>query len=208
MEDYSLFDQMDESYIICGADEAGRGPLAGPVVAAAVILPQDFPFEILGDSKELTEKERLYAECIIKEKAVSYGITAVSHVVIDKINILNASMLAMAESYKKASLKVKPDILLVDGNKCPSVDIPVKAIVKGDSKIPEIMAASILAKTERDRLMELADLKWPQYGYKKHKGYPTKMHYEAIGKYGPSPICRMSFKLYKTDNRKEEPGLL
>lgn len=208
MEDCSLFDQMDETYIVCGADEAGRGPLAGPVVAAAVILPEDFPFEILGDSKSLTEKERLYAERIIKEKAVSYGITAVSHAVIDKINILNASMLAMAESYRKAARKAKPDILLVDGNKCPSVDIPVKAIVKGDAKISEIMAASILAKTERDRLMELADLKWPQYGYRKHKGYPTKLHYEAIEKYGPSPICRMSFRLYRKDKMNEEPVLL
>ena len=197
----SLFDEEEMKSIVCGSDEAGRGPLAGPVVAAAVILPGTFPVEILADSKKLSEKKRKEAERIIKEKAV-WAVSSVSHRTIDRINILNASMLAMKKAYETVRKKMQPDILLVDGNRTPDVDIPCQAIVKGDGKIPEIMAASILAKCERDRLMELADRKWPEYGYGKHKGYPTKAHMEAIIKNGPSPIERMSFHI-KDDGEKD-----
>lgn len=178
--------------VICGSDEAGRGPLAGPVVAAAVILPPGFPVSMLGDSKSLTERQRDEAAAVIREKAV-WATAAVSHQVIDRINILQASLLAMRKAYEKVAAKARPDVLLVDGNKTPDVPIPCIAIVKGDAKVPEIMAASILAKCERDRLMALADRKWPQYGYARHKGYPTPAHRAAIAEHGPSPIQRMSF---------------
>lgn len=192
---------MDERHlVICGTDEAGRGPLAGPVVAAAVVLPDDFPREILGDSKALSEKRRLEAERIIKEKAV-WAVASVSHRKIDRINILNASMLAMRKAYMKVSTMTHVDLLLADGNRCPDVDIECRAIVKGDAKIPEIMAASILAKNERDRIMVLASAKWPEYGYEKHKGYPSKAHRDAILRLGPSPIQRLTFH---TELEKEE----
>ncbi len=188
----SLFGNEGIKSIACGSDEAGRGPLAGPVVAAAVILPEGFPLDILDDSKKLSERKRKEAERIIKEKAI-WAVASVSHKDIDRINILNASMLAMRKAYEKVRKIMQPDILLVDGNRKPDVDIPCSAIVKGDSKVPEIMAASILAKCERDRLMELAARKWPAYGYDRHKGYPTKAHVKAIEENGPSPIERMSF---------------
>ena len=192
---------MDERHlVICGTDEAGRGPLAGPVVAAAVVLPDDFPREILGDSKALSEKRRLEAEKIIKEKAV-WAVASVSHREIDRINILNASMLAMRKAYMKVSAMTHVDLLLADGNRCPDVDTECRAIVKGDAKIPEIMAASILAKNERDRIMVLASAKWPGYGYDKHKGYPSKAHRDAILRLGPSPIQRLTFH---TGLEKEE----
>lgn len=191
-----LFEQFEEVKVICGTDEAGRGPLAGPVVAAAVILPKDFPISLLNDSKKMGERERLEAENIIKEKALAWSVTSVSHKVIDKINILNASLFAMKRSYEKIRDRgFDVSILLCDGNKRPDVDCPVEAIVKGDAKIPEIMAASILAKNHRDRLMVLADSKWPMYDFKKHKGYPTKEHYRALNEYGPCPIHRLSFRL-------------
>lgn len=188
----SLFGNEGIKSIACGSDEAGRGPLAGPVVAATVILPEGFPLDILDDSKKLSERKRKEAERIIKEKAI-WAVASVSHKDIDRINILNASMLAMRKAYEKVRKIMQPDILLVDGNRKPDVDIPCSAIVKGDSKVPEIMAASILAKCERDRLMELAARKWPAYGYDRHKGYPTKAHVKAIEENGPSPIERMSF---------------
>ena len=190
-----LFDMLidDEGKTICGADEAGRGPLAGPVTAAAVVLPPDFPVEILNDSKRMSEKERDEAAAIIREKAVAWAITSVSHIVIDRINILQSSMEAMARSLRKVMERTHVDTFLVDGNRIPDVPIPCRAIVKGDSKVPEIMAASILAKTERDRLMVLCGRKWPSYGFEKHKGYPTAEHRKAILKYGPSPIERLSF---------------
>lgn len=203
-----LFEQFEEEQLICGTDEAGRGPLAGPVVAAAVVLGKDFPIEILNDSKKLSEKERLKAEEVIKEKAVAWAITAVSHKTIDTINILSSSLLAMKLSYEKIRDKGIPvTILMADGNKEPTVDCPVVAVVKGDAKVPEIMAASILAKNHRDRLMDEADKKWPQYGFKKHKGYPTKAHYEALKKYGPCPIHRLSFRLGETGDEKREEEL-
>lgn len=200
-----LFEQFDDEKVVCGTDEAGRGPLAGPVVAAAVILPHDFPVEILNDSKKMSEKERIKVEAIIKEKATAWAVSAISHKIIDKINILNSSLLGMKRSYEKIRDEgYKVTILLCDGNKTPDVDCPVEAIVKGDAKVPEIMAASILAKNHRDRLMDRADKKWPQYGFAHHKGYPTKEHYEALKKYGPCPIHRLSFRLEDKKTKRDE----
>lgn len=185
--------------LIIGTDEAGRGPLAGPVYAAAVALPPVFPFEILNDSKKLSESKRLKAEAVIKEQALAWAVTSVPAQEIDRINILNASLKAMATSCASVieMLRAKglePGIVLADGNRLPDVEIDCEAVVKGDSKIHEIMAASILAKTARDRYMLEMAVKWPEYGFEKHKGYPTQMHYLAIEKYGPCPIHRLSFR--------------
>lgn len=185
--------------VIVGADEAGRGPLAGPVCAAAVVLPAGFPVEILNDSKQLSEKKRLAAEPVIKEHAVAWAVAWGTPKEIDKMNILQASLLAMKRAYllverQLAAKGIKPEILLVDGNRCPSVDIPCKAIVKGDSKVHEIMAASILAKNARDRFMVCASRRWPQYGFEKHKGYPCASHKAALREYGPCPIHRLTFR--------------
>ncbi|MBR2282393.1 MAG: ribonuclease HII [Spirochaetales bacterium] len=194
----SLFEEPSYT-IVVGADEAGRGPLAGPVCAAAVVLPSDFPFEILNDSKKLSEKRRELAEPIIKEKAIAWAVAWATHREIDRINILQASMLAMKRAYLKVESQLalkgmKAEILLVDGNRRPDVSIPCKAIVKGDATVHEIMAASILAKNARDRLMVLCSSKWPQYGFEKHKGYPCASHKAALHKYGPCPIHRLTFK--------------
>lgn len=204
-----LFDDEETNeYVICGTDEAGRGPLAGPVVVSSVVLPPDFPFEILNDSKKMTEREREEAEKVIKERALAYSVKAISHKTIDRINILNASLLGMRLSAMEVYSSLPFDILLCDGNKTPVVPFEVKAVVKGDSKIHEIMAASILSKRERDRLMILASRKWPEYGFDRHKGYPTKEHYDAIRKYGVSPIHRLSFNLkMEKDEEKSEPTL-
>ena len=181
-----------------GFDEAGRGPLAGPVCAAAVIFPDDFPIEILNDSKKLSEKKRQAAETIIKEKAI-WGIALVDHTIIDEINILEASMLAMKNAFEEL-LKKNPGLKLTeisgitDGTRCPDVPIECRCEPKADGKYPCVMAASILAKTCRDRLMLEMDKKYPEYGYAKHKGYPTKAHREICHKLGPSPIQRLSFK--------------
>lgn len=200
---------MDSNILFVGFDEAGRGPLAGPVCAAAVILPADFPVEILNDSKKLSEKKRLAAEIIIKEKAC-WGIALVDHKTIDKINILEASMLAMKLAYEEM-IKKMPDFILkntsekesltsvtlsgiTDGTRCPDVPIECRCEPKADGKYPCVMAASILAKTCRDRLMIEMDKKYPEYGYAKHKGYPTRDHREICRKIGPSPIQRLSFK--------------
>ena len=193
----SLFEEPVYNLVV-GADEAGRGPLAGPVCAAAVVLPSDFPFEILADSKALSEKKRLLAEPIIKEKAVAWAIAWGTPAEIDSINILNASLLAMKRAYllveKQLVLKgLAPDILLVDGNKRPDVPIACQAIVKGDASVNEIMAASILAKNARDRIMVLASKRWPQYGFEKHKGYPCASHKAALRQFGPCPIHRLTF---------------
>ena len=193
----SLFEE-PVYHLIVGADEAGRGPLAGPVCAAAVVLPSDFPFEILADSKALSEKKRLFAEHIIKEKAIAWAIAWGTPAEIDSINILNASLLAMKRAYllveKQLDSKgLVPDILLVDGNKRPDVSIACRAIVKGDASVHEIMAASILAKNARDRIMVLAAKRWPQYGFEKHKGYPCASHKAALHEFGPCPIHRLTF---------------
>ena len=189
-----------------GFDEAGRGPLAGPVSAAAVILPSDFPFEILNDSKKLSEKKREAAEIIIKEKAC-WGIALVDHQKIDEINILEASMLAMKNAFdemlKKLPVWCENNGLdfskvklsgITDGTRCPDVNIECRCEPKADGKYPCVMAASILAKTCRDRLMLEMDKLYPEYGYAKHKGYPTKAHREVCHKIGPSPIQRRTFK--------------
>lgn len=194
--------QEPEYSVIAGTDEAGRGPLAGPVYAACTVLPKDFPFEVLNDSKKLSSKKRLEAERIIKEKALAWAVSFATPAEIDKINILHASMLAMKRAFSDVQNQllakgINIEILYADGNKKPDVDIPCVAVVKGDSKIHEIMAASILAKTERDRFMDFAGKRWPEYGFEKHKGYPTKAHYAALKEYGPSPIHRKSFTLSK-----------
>ena len=176
---------------VCGTDEAGRGPLCGPVVAAAVILPRDIEIEGLNDSKKLTEKKREKLFDIIKEKAVAYAIAEASPAEIDEINILNASMLAMRRAIE--ALSVKADFALIDGNCSRGFNIPTQTIVKGDSLSVSIAAASILAKVTRDRQCVELDREYPEYGIAKHKGYPTKDHMDAVRKYGPAPIYRMSF---------------
>lgn len=194
-EQFDLFEKPTYS-VIAGSDEAGRGPLAGPVCAACVVLPPDFPFEILNDSKKLSEKKRLEAEKVIKQKAVAWAISWGTPKEIDTVNILQSSLLSMKRSFEdvQRQLDGKVELLLVDGNRKPCVDIACEAIVKGDAKVHEIMAASILAKTARDRFMEKADRRWPQYGFAKHKGYPTKSHVEALKEFGPCPIHRLTFK--------------
>ncbi len=178
--------------IICGVDEAGRGPLAGPVCAAAVILPTDTEIDGLNDSKKLSEKKREQLFEVIKEKAVSYSIAFASVEEIEEVNILEATFIAMNRAVE--GLNVKPDFALIDGNRVPKESkIPCATVVKGDSLSMSIAAASILAKVTRDRLMLGLDAEYPEYNFKKHKGYGTKEHTELIKQYGPSPIHRLSF---------------
>ncbi len=177
--------------IICGIDEAGRGPLAGPVCAAAVILPEGCIIEGVNDSKKLTEKKREQLFDVIKETAVAYSIATADEKEIDEINILQATYLAMRRAFD--GLAVKPDLALVDGNRDPRLGIPTKTIIKGDANSMSIAAASILAKVTRDRFMLEMDEKYPEYQFAKHKGYGTKLHYEMLDKYGASEIHRMSF---------------
>jgi len=175
---------------VAGLDEAGRGPLAGPVVAAACILPEGIFWEGINDSKQLTaEERRVLFEKIIPSATYAIGIVDVE--TIDRINILQATLLAMRNAI--ASLPIEPDYLLVDGNQLPTLKIPSKAIVAGDCLSVSIAAASILAKVTRDRIMEQLDLEWPQYGFKQHKGYATEQHLLAIEQHGPCPIHRKSF---------------
>ena len=176
---------------ICGCDEAGRGPLCGPVVAAAVILPLGIEIEGLNDSKKLTEKKREKLFDIIKENAIAYAIAEASPEEIDEINILNASMLAMRRAVE--ALPVKADFALIDGNCSRGFDIPTETVVSGDAKSCSIAAASILAKVTRDRGCVDLDREYPMYGIAKHKGYPTKDHMDAVREHGPSPIHRRSF---------------
>ncbi|MBQ9084398.1 MAG: ribonuclease HII [Clostridia bacterium] len=190
------FDYENEKYAlgytaVCGCDEAGRGPLCGPVVAAAVILPRDCVIEGLNDSKKLTEKKREKLFEIIKEVAIAYAIAEASPKEIDEINILNASMLAMRRAVE--ALPVVADFALIDGNCSRGFAIPTETVVKGDSLSFSIAAASILAKVTRDRGCAELDRLYPQYGIAKHKGYPTKEHMDAVRKYGPSPIHRKTF---------------
>ena len=176
---------------ICGIDEAGRGPLCGPVVAAAVILPKDKYIEGVNDSKKLSPKkrEKLYDD--IKKEAISVGIGIVDVDIIEEINILNATKLAMIKAIK--DLKIKPDYLLIDGNQLIDIDIEKQTVVSGDAKSESIAAASIIAKVTRDRMLINFDKLYPEYGFAKHKGYGTKIHIEAIKKYGLTPIHRKSF---------------
>ena len=177
--------------VICGVDEAGRGPLAGPVCAAAVIMPANLEIPGLNDSKKLTDKRRRELFPIIKEQAIAYGIGLASHEEIDEINILQATYLAMERAI--AQLSVKPDMALIDGNRAKDFGIPVRTVVKGDSLSASIAAASILAKVTRDDLMLEAAQAYPQYQFDVHKGYGTKAHYAALTEHGPSPIHRMTF---------------
>ena len=177
--------------VICGVDEAGRGPLAGPVFAAAVILPDGHIIEGVNDSKKLSEKKReVLFDKIIKE-CVCYSIGTASEKEIDEINILQATYLAMKRAVD--GLEIRPDYVLIDGNRMPPLDIPAETIVKGDGKSASIAAASIIAKVSRDRYMLELAKKYPQYEFEKHKGYGTKLHYEKIAEYGISDIHRRSF---------------
>ena len=196
MEEVIRYD-FDESIrneygIFCGTDEAGRGPLAGDVYAAAVILNPDDVIEEINDSKKLSEKKREMLFDVIKEKAVSWCIATASVEEIEEINILNAAMLAMKRAV--SGLDVKPEFILVDGNKVPDgLEIKADCLIKGDALSASIGAASILAKVARDRYMKKIALKYPEYGFEKHKGYGPKQHREALLKYGPCPVHRMSF---------------
>ena len=190
----TLISYFSDANFECGTDEAGRGCLAGPVTAAAVILPKSFSNNILNDSKKLTKVSRDKLKPVIENEAVSYAFTHIFPQEIDKINILNASILAMHRSIEK--LTISPEFIIVDGNKFkPIKDIPYKTIVKGDSKYLNIAAASIIAKTQRDAYMEMIHEEFPMYNWKQNKGYPTKEHREAILKYGTTKYHRMSFRL-------------
>ena len=187
---WEIEDSLDLN-VICGVDEAGRGPLAGPVCAAAVILPKHLQIPGLTDSKKLSDKKRRELFPIIQEQAIAYGIGLSSEAEIDEINILQATFLAMRRALSQ--LSIRPEIALIDGNRETDFGLPVKTVVKGDSLSANIAAASILAKVTRDTMMvELAE-QYPEYGFEIHKGYGTKAHYEALCTYGPCPIHRKSF---------------
>ncbi len=193
MLDYTLeIEAENNGYpIVCGVDEAGRGPLCGPVVAAAVILPKGLYLEGLNDSKKLTEKKRELLFDQICENAIAYAIAEGSVEEINKTNILDATLHAMRKAI--SMLKIKPDMALIDGNIIRGFDLPARAVVHGDAISPSIAAASILAKVTRDRACIELDKEYPQYEIAKHKGYGTKVHMEALRKYGPSPIHRTKF---------------
>ena len=178
--------------LVCGIDEAGRGPLAGPVVAAAVILNPHYPIVGLNDSKKLSEKKRQYLAGEIRQKAIAWAIAEASVEEIDRLNILQASLLAMCRAVE--NLRPHPERALVDGNQCPRLRIPVEAIIKGDGSIASIAAASILAKTTRDDQMRLLHQQYPHYGFDRHMGYPTAAHCAALRAHGASPIHRRSFR--------------
>lgn len=198
---------MKKNFII-GLDEAGRGPLAGPVCAGCVLLPEDFPLEMLNDSKKLSEKKRLMSESVIKDKCC-WGIGLAEHYEIDELNILQASLLAMKRAYADmlqklaawckaqniAEIQEKELSAITDGLFCPDISCKVRSEVKADGTYPAVMAASILAKTCRDRIMIEYDSLYPRYGYARHKGYPTKQHKQICKEIGPSPIQRLSFKI-------------
>ncbi|EGR3219320.1 ribonuclease HII [Vibrio parahaemolyticus] len=181
--------------LIAGVDEVGRGPLVGDVVTAAVILDPNKPIEGLNDSKKLSEKKRLALLPEIKEKALAWAVGRCSPEEIDELNILQATMVAMQRAI--AGLKVQPDLVLIDGNRCPELSMDSQAVVKGDLRVAEISAASIIAKVVRDQEMEELDKQYPQFGFAKHKGYPTKAHFEAIEQHGVISEHRKSFKPVK-----------
>jgi len=185
-----LFDNI-ESVMLAGVDEVGRGPLAGPVIAATVRLNPENPIQGLMDSKKISEKKRNILAIEIREKALAWAIGRAEHDEIDSINILQASLLAMKRAVE--SLSIRPELVLVDGLNCPEISYKVKAVIKGDSKIPAISAASIIAKVARDKEMVALDSQYPGYGFSRHKGYPTKMHVAALKELGVSSIHRKSF---------------
>lgn len=191
-EDLYAFDEVFRANgVLCGVDEAGRGPLCGPVCVAAVILDPANPIEGLNDSKKLNEKKReaLFPE--IKQKALAYHVVMVGPETIDELNILRATMLGMKQAVE--GLSIQPEYVLIDGNRCPELSVPCEAVVKGDAKSASISAASILAKVSRDHYMEKLAQEYPQYQLQKHKGYPTKEHYALLDQYGVAPIYRKSF---------------
>ncbi|KEI72071.1 ribonuclease HII [Endozoicomonas elysicola] len=185
-------DVSEECVIVAGVDEVGRGPLCGPVIAAAVILDPARPIKGLNDSKKLSEKKREELFDIICNNALAWSLGRAEVAEIDELNILHATMLAMQRAVQ--GLSVKPELAYIDGNRCPTLSCRAEAIVKGDSRVPEIAAASIIAKVTRDREMQVMDREWPGYGIAGHKGYPTKVHLEALRKLGPAPVHRRSFR--------------
>lgn len=198
---YDIEEELNnEGYeLVCGVDEAGRGPLAGDVYAAAVILPKGLLIEGLDDSKKLTEKKREALFDVITENAAAYAIASVSPEKIDEINILNAVMLAMNTAVEK--LSPSADFALIDGNIARGFSIPCKTVIKGDAKSPSIAAASILAKVSRDRECYKLDEMYPEYGFAKHKGYGTKAHMQALFEYGPCPCHRKTFLKFLNDDK-------
>jgi ribonuclease HII len=188
------YDSINEE-MMAGVDEVGRGPLAGPVIAAAVILNPESPIQGLMDSKKISEKKRNILAIEIREKALAWAIGRAEHDEIDSINILQASLLAMKRAVE--SLSIEPELVLVDGLHCPNIIYKVEAIIKGDSKIPAISAASIIAKVARDSEMIALDSQYPGYGFSRHKGYPTKMHVNALKELGVSSVHRKSFSPVK-----------
>lgn len=196
MQELTMWEIEDENYaqgveVICGVDEAGRGPLAGPVCAAAVILSPHVQIPGLNDSKKLSDKRRRELFPVICEQALAYGIAFATEQEIDEINILQATFLAMERAL--AQLKIRPDLVLIDGNRQKDFGLPVKTVVKGDSLSANIAAASVLAKVTRDDFMVRQAEQFPEYGFEIHKGYGTKAHYAALEQYGPCPIHRKTF---------------
>ena len=193
MKEYENYYYNEGYNYIGGTDEAGRGPLVGPVVCACVVFPKDYENDEINDSKKLTEKKREKLYDIIMKDALSVGVSIISNKTIDEINILEASRLGMKKAYEEANKKIKIDVLLTDAMDI-DLSIPVIKIIKGDAKSISIAAASIIAKVTRDRILDELDVKYPMYGYKNHKGYPTKAHLEAIEKYGITDEYRKSYK--------------
>ena len=180
--------------LLCGVDEAGRGPLAGPVFAAAVILDPDAPIAGLNDSKKLSEKKREALFDVITERAAAYAVASASVEEIEQYNILQATYLAMSRAVEAVSRQKTPSLVLVDGNRLPpQITLPCRTLVKGDALSASVAAASILAKVSRDRLLLELDRQYPEYAFAQHKGYGTALHYERLAEYGPSPVHRMSF---------------
>lgn len=186
-------------HLVCGVDEAGAGPLAGPVYAAAVILPPHLELKWLNDSKQVTPKRREILFHEIQSQAIAWAVTAVDETIIDEVNILNARLMAMERAI--CQLEPAADYALIDGNRDKGITLPHETVIKGDSKSASIAAASILAKVSRDHYMEEMAERYPQYQFDKHKGYPTKLHYELLDRFGPSPIHRKSF-LKKWEERQ------
>lgn len=194
-KDYPPFEYPDGFQVFAGVDEVGRGPLVGDVVTAAVILNPNDPIEGLNDSKKLSEKKRLALFPEIQKRALAWSVGRCSPEEIDELNILHATMLAMKRAVE--GLHVQPDFVLIDGNRVPDISMAAEAVVKGDLRVAEISAASIIAKVVRDKEMEDLDVQFPEYGFAKHKGYPTKVHFEAIEKHGVIAQHRKSFKPVK-----------